>query len=110
MVIDNPEAEEQASDAVQEEVLFDLLTGETRKATPKEKAVQRMAEALAQEYHFPLETIVRDVPAYSEGAGQDEASRSHDATLLCVNSTRRLLCKLLQLGPPRIFARASRSL
>jgi type I restriction enzyme M protein len=46
----------------QEDSIVDILTGNERKSTEKEKIVQRMVQVLAAEYHFPLESMSRDVP------------------------------------------------
>lgn len=48
--------EEQQSD-----VLIDILSGQERKPTDKERILQRMIQVLAAEYHFPLEAMERDV-------------------------------------------------
>ena len=44
-----------------EDVVIDLLTSTERKATETELIIQRMIKVLAAEYHFPLETMARDV-------------------------------------------------
>jgi type I restriction enzyme M protein len=44
-----------------EDVVIDLLTSAERKATETELIIQRMIKVLAAEYHFPLETMARDV-------------------------------------------------
>jgi type I restriction enzyme M protein len=62
-----------------EDILIDILTGEERKATPKEAIVQRMIQVLAGEYHFPLESIGRDVPIAVE---QDGRRRTRTADLV----------------------------
>ena len=45
----------------QDYLLVDILSGEERKRTEKEEIVQRMIEVLAAEYHYPLESMGRDV-------------------------------------------------
>ncbi len=54
----------------QDDVLIDLLSGQERKRTEREEIVQRMIQVLAAEYHFPLETIARDVPIPLEVNGR----------------------------------------
>ncbi len=63
---DEQELEEERRD----DVLIDILSGEERKRTEKEEIVQRMIQVLAAEYHFPLETLARDVPIALEIAGR----------------------------------------
>ncbi|MGI8552324.1 MAG: restriction endonuclease subunit M [Dehalococcoidia bacterium] len=46
------------------------MTGQERRATEKEELLQRMIRVLAGEYHFPLETMGRDVPVPVEVNGR----------------------------------------
>jgi type I restriction enzyme M protein len=55
--IENNDVEEEQ----QPDIIIDLLSGKEYKLTDKERILQRMAQVLAGEYHFPLETIERDV-------------------------------------------------
>jgi len=57
--------EEQQSD-----VLIDILSGQERKPTEKERILQRMIQVLAGEYHFPLEAMERDVAVHVEMDGK----------------------------------------
>ena len=57
--------EEQQSD-----VLIDILSGQERKPTDKERILQRMIQVLAGEYHFPLEAMDRDVAIHLEMDGK----------------------------------------
>lgn len=41
---------------------YDLLSGEKRKSSEKERLLQRMIKIMAEEYRYPLETMDRDVP------------------------------------------------
>ncbi len=61
---------DQVGEVSQEDLIVDILTGEERPVTPKERIVQRMIEVLAGEYHFPLEAMGRDVPVFIEIDGR----------------------------------------
>ncbi len=61
LAFEEGEAEE-AAELPREDVLTDILSGQARRATPKEELVQRMVEMLNGEYGFPLSAIGRDVP------------------------------------------------
>ena len=54
----------------QEDVIVDILSGEERRPTEKEAVLQRMIQVLAGEYHFPLESMRRDVPVPVEIDGR----------------------------------------
>lgn len=60
----------------EEEVLVDLLTGEERRSTEQEFIVQRMLRVLAGEYHFPLQSIGRDIPITIEIDGRKRRKRA----------------------------------
>lgn len=57
--------EEQQSD-----VLIDILSGQERKPTDKERILQRMIQVLAAEYHFPLEAMERDIAVHVDVDGK----------------------------------------
>lgn len=63
---------------LQPEVIQDLLTGEERRATPKEQAVQHMIAVLNREYRFPLESMARDVPFLVESGDGKRRTRTAD--------------------------------
>jgi type I restriction enzyme M protein len=61
------EAEEEQ---LQPDIIIDILSGKEYKLTDKEHILQRMIQILAGEYHFPLETIERDVSIPMEVNGK----------------------------------------
>lgn len=63
--VENNDVEEQQPD-----VIIDILSGKEYKLTDKERILQRMIQVLAGEYHFPLESIERDVPVPVEVNGK----------------------------------------
>lgn len=61
---------EYGSDEVAEDLIVDLLTGNEIKRTDREEILQRTVRILAGEYHFPLESIARDVRVNVEISGR----------------------------------------
>ena len=59
-----------AKPELSENVIVDLLTGEERKWSEREEIVQRTIRVLAEEYHFPLEQMARDVSIQIEVNGR----------------------------------------
>ncbi|TAN33656.1 restriction endonuclease subunit M [bacterium] len=68
--------EETPAPEPEEDTLADLLTGAERKASDLELIVQRMIRVLAGEYHFPLETIGRDVTITVSLDGKNRKKRA----------------------------------
>lgn len=62
--------------------IVDILGGGCLKSTPEEKVRQRFIETLINEYHYPANTIRREVPdpTWVEGApgqGREPGARGH---------------------------------
>lgn len=53
---------EEIREELEQDVVIDILTGEELRFSEREEILQRMIRVLAAEYHFPLETMERDVP------------------------------------------------
>jgi hypothetical protein len=75
---DSPAPEAQAA---QPEVLTDMLTGEERRASAKERTVQHMIAVLNQEYRFPLEAMHRDVSFVVESGDGKRRARTADLVI-----------------------------
>lgn len=59
-------------DAVSDGMLWDLITDEQVKDTPKEQVVQRIARALFHEYNIPMEDMERNFPIAVGGKGRGQ--------------------------------------
>jgi type I restriction enzyme M protein len=64
------EADQQIAEERQEDVIVDILSGEEKRPTDQEQLLQRMIQVMAGEYHFPLETMARNVPIKVEVDGR----------------------------------------
>ena len=73
----------------EEELVADLLTGQELKATEQELIVQRMIRILAGEYHFPLESIGRDIPISIEIDGKRRKKKA-DLVVFSAGRSREL--------------------
>ena len=95
------------SDAVEaaliDNVIVDLLTGDERKWSEREEIVQRTVRVLAEEYHFPLEQMARDVSMQVEFNGR-RRRKSADLVIYKDPDSRELadIERLIVVRDPKI--------